>query len=279
MRTKLIILFLLVSLTGFSQAFYKRQVDPRGSLLRDTTEADTTHYSLIVAPNGVWFLNWHLDKELRYTYTYPDRGWWWAESEEQALTLMGLKSDQALTSYYHNFQVYIDTVQKIPTIRFMKEWVLGKDALKGDLDKMPVYALVAGSNATTTGQSLTNITGLTVSLSAGSVYEFEASMSVGTSAVTTGTKYGINYSQSGSTIEAQLTGTSTATATKSERINAVNTASGTYLAATSLTGQVLIKGVIKAGANSGNLTIQHLKVTSGTSTVYIGSYLKVIKIQ
>jgi hypothetical protein len=62
------------------------------------------------------------------------------------------------------------------------------------ISQIPVYARVTGSNATTTGQALTNITGLSVALTTNAVYEFEAFLSVSTTAVTTGTEYGVNYS-------------------------------------------------------------------------------------
>lgn len=144
---------------------------------------------------------------------------------------------------------------------------------------MPVYAQVTGSNATTTGQALTDITGLSVALTTNATYEFEAVMSVSTSAVTTGTAYGVQYSVAGATVEAQITGASTSTASKTLRINALNSATALYLATSAQTGGIVIKGRITTGANAGNLTIQHLKLTSGTSTIFIGSFLKVTRIQ
>ena len=143
---------------------------------------------------------------------------------------------------------------------------------------MPVYAQVTGSNVTTTGQALTDITGLSVALTTNAVYEFEAVLSVSTSAVTTGTAYGVNYSVAGGAVEAQITGSSTSTATKTLRISAFNSATALYLATSAQTGGVIIKGRVTTGANAGNLTIQHLKLTSGTSTVFIGSFLKVVRI-
>ena len=138
---------------------------------------------------------------------------------------------------------------------------------------------VAGTNyVTPTGQALTDITGLSVALTTNAVYEFEAVLSVSTSAVTTGTAYGVNYSAAGGTVEAQITGASTSTASKTLRINALNSATALYLATSAQTGGVIIKGRITTGANAGNLTIQHLKLTSGTSTVFIGSFLKVVRI-
>ena len=141
-----------------------------------------------------------------------------------------------------------------------------------------VYSRVTGSNATTTGQVLTNVTGLSVALDANSVYEFEAVLSTSTTNVTTGTAYGINYSAAGATIEAHITGSSTATATKTLRITSFNSATALFQATSNQTGGMVIKGTVTTGANAGNLTVQHLKITSGTSTVMIGSILKATKI-
>lgn len=151
--------------------------------------------------------------------------------------------------------------------------------LKANVLNMPVYARVTGSNATTTGQALVDVTGLTVSLVANAVYEFEVVMSASTSAVTTGTAYGIQYSAAGATIESHITGASTSTATKTLRINSFNSATALYLATSAQTGGILIKGTVTTGANAGDLSVRHLKLTSGTSTVFIGSFLKVTRIQ
>jgi hypothetical protein len=147
------------------------------------------------------------------------------------------------------------------------------------LGQGPVYARVTGSNATTTGQTLTNITGLSVALTTNAVYEFEANLTVSTSAVTTGTQYGVQYSAAGAAVEALCDGSLTTTSNQTVRISALNTATVAYLTSSAQSGGILIKGVVTTGANAGNLTIQHLKVTSGTSTVFINSFLKVTRIQ
>jgi len=144
---------------------------------------------------------------------------------------------------------------------------------------IPFYRRVSGSNATTTGQALTDVTGLSASLLANSTYEFEANMTVSTSAVTTGTQYAVNYSAAGSTIEATLWGSSTTTAMNGERVFNNNTASTTYLTTSGQSGVIRITGAIIVGANAGAFSIRHLKVTSGTSTVFINSFLKLTKIQ
>lgn len=143
---------------------------------------------------------------------------------------------------------------------------------------IPVYSRVTGSNVITTGQALVDITGLLNALVANATYEFEAVLSVSTSAVTTGTAYGVNFSAAGATIEAHITGSSTSTASKTLRINALNTATLLFLATSAQTGGIVIKGIVTTGANAGNFTIKHLKLTSGTSTVFINSYLKTVRI-
>jgi hypothetical protein len=139
-------------------------------------------------------------------------------------------------------------------------------------------SIIAGANVTETGQLLVAITGLTLPLAANSVYEFEALLSAGTTAVVTGTQYGIQFSAAGATIEAYAMGAVTIATSLMQRILALHTATAAFLTTASQNGGVLIKGFITTGANRGNLTIEHLKVTSGTSTVRIGSFLKTRKI-
>jgi hypothetical protein len=141
---------------------------------------------------------------------------------------------------------------------------------------LPLYARVTGLNVTTTGQSLVDITGLSLPLLANSVYEFEVVISIQSSS-TAGNGYGINFSAAGANIEAQIHGTLTATASKSLRISALNTAATPYCTIAG-TGVVIIKGIITTGANTGNLTAKHMKVTSGTSTVFINSFIKAVKV-
>ena len=56
------------------------------------------------------------------------------------------------------------------------------------------------------------------------------------------------------------------------------TSASLILTTASTKGAVTLKGYIVTGANPGNLTLQQLKVTSGTVTTYKGSCLKVRKI-
>lgn len=142
----------------------------------------------------------------------------------------------------------------------------------------PLFARVSGSNATTTGQALTNITGLTLALLANATYEFEAILSANVSADTTGLEVGVQFSAAGAAVEAIYWGSSTNAADRSGRISALNTATAALLTTSAQDGVVVIRGILTNGANAGNLTIQHLKVTSGTSTIRINSFLRAKRI-
>jgi len=142
-----------------------------------------------------------------------------------------------------------------------------------------LYARVTGSDATTTGQSLVDITGLTLSLEANSVYEIYACLMVGVTAVTTGQQFGVNLSSTtGATISAGAFGTLAAATAQGKRISAFNTATTAFNTASSGTGIVIISGIVTTGATPPTLAIRHLKVTSGTSTVYIGSFVSAVKL-
>ncbi len=159
----------------------------------------------------------------------------------------------------------------------------GSGVLSWSSTQLPTYALL-GSTQTTTSTSLVNVPGLSIALAAGSVYEFEANLTVRSSS-DNGTNYGINYTGTGvTTIECFVDGNVDLGAgghTLFQRVNALNTApTYVYNAVANTDGGLMIRGVITTGATAGgNLTVQHKKVTSGTSTVYGGSFLKVTKIQ
>jgi hypothetical protein len=138
---------------------------------------------------------------------------------------------------------------------------------------------VAGSDATTTGQTLVNVTGLTYAAAVNSKYEVEAVLLCGTTAVTTGCKYGIQFSAAGAAAYVIYAGAVSSTTGAVTSTNALATADATaFLTTSGMLGMVTIKGIVTTGVNVGNITIQHLKVTSGTSSVKVGSMLKVRKI-
>lgn len=141
---------------------------------------------------------------------------------------------------------------------------------------------VSGSNATTTGQVLVDITGLvTGTLSNAALYEIEAVLLVNTSAVTTGTQYAIFGGGSGgvATCNAICDGALGATTSASVGMNAIATATTAFLTTASQQGIVRIRGFVTTrGTGTATISLQHLKVTSGTSTVLIGSVLRIRKV-
>jgi hypothetical protein len=144
---------------------------------------------------------------------------------------------------------------------------------------LPAYARVTGSDDATTSTTLTDISDLSIALVTNALYEFEAVLSV-QSSDGNGNQYGVNYTASGATVEAQISGTNTSIEARADRINALNAATPSYLTiGVNATGGIKIQGIITTSTNAGNLTIQHLKATSGISTVFKNSYLKVTRIQ
>lgn len=137
---------------------------------------------------------------------------------------------------------------------------------------------VSGSAATTTGQTLVDITGLTSgTLSNSTKYEVEAWLDVATSAVTTGTQYAIfaNGTGGAAVYNALVTGTTTTNATTSVTQSSA-TQQGTFLTTSGTSGVIYIHGFVTTrGSGTATISIQHLKVTSGTSTVQVGSKMKI----
>lgn len=155
-----------------------------------------------------------------------------------------------------------------------------------DLPTLTAYAVAPiferlSANRSSSSTTLVDITDLTASLAANTYYEFEAVLSV-YSSNDLGTKYGLHFTSYGASIEASINGASTATIAKSIRINAFDAAAGTYLTSSisgaNTSGGILIKGIIITSTNAGSITIQHQKQTSGTSTIYANSFLKVTKV-
>ena len=139
--------------------------------------------------------------------------------------------------------------------------------------------VVSGSDATTTGQVLVDITGLVSgTLTNSTLYEVQAWLYVGTTAVTTGTQYAIFGGGTGgaAVVSALMTGTTTTNATTSVTLSAPATAAGTFLTTSGTSGMIFIHGFVTTrGTGTATISLQHLKVTSGTSTVKIGSKLQI----
>jgi hypothetical protein len=139
---------------------------------------------------------------------------------------------------------------------------------------------VTGSDATTTGQSLVDVTGLTYVAAANSTYEFESVLYCTTTAVTTGTEYGLANTGAGSGVTTFFiaTGATNAATGATYYVSATNSATQPFLLASSQTGVVVLKGFFVTLGGTPTIAVRHLKVTSGTSTVKQGSDLKVRKL-
>lgn len=140
--------------------------------------------------------------------------------------------------------------------------------------------VVTGSNATTTSTSLVDVTGLVHACTTNSVYEFEAVLYGLTSGDTNGVRYGVGYSAAGATVAYILDfpgAGNNATGSTVSHVDFDATAV-TVLTTTSSFGITVIKGILETTSNAGNFSIQHHKVSSGTSTVKIGSNLKIRKV-
>jgi len=143
---------------------------------------------------------------------------------------------------------------------------------------------VSGSDVTTTGQTLVDITGLvTPTLTVSTLYEIEVILIVSTSAVATGTEYGINCTGTGTAQGILYMGPTTVTASV-QVLNETGTngnnvaATPAFLTTASEIGVIKIWGYVSTGTGSPTIAIRHLKVTSGTSTVKIGSSFKYRKL-
>jgi len=138
---------------------------------------------------------------------------------------------------------------------------------------------VSGGNFTTTSLTLVDITGLSVALAANSIYEFDIKLTYESSS-NQGLNTGVNFSAAGATIEAGEVGARDAEVGKVVRLNAFNTphATAAWLRTSTTPQTHEIKGIVRTGANAGNLTAQILKVGSGTATVYIDSYIRAQKV-
>ncbi len=141
---------------------------------------------------------------------------------------------------------------------------------------------VTSSPATTTQQTLQNITGMVSgTLSNSTKYEIEVVIDATTSADTTGIKYGISCGGTGSAGVVQVfvsSSSTSATAVGQYGIAAVDTGGTTVMTTSAQTGQTIMKGMVTTrSTGTATIIIQHLKVTSGTSTVLVGSVFRIRK--
>lgn len=140
---------------------------------------------------------------------------------------------------------------------------------------------VTTSDVTTTGQALVDITGLvTGTLSNSVLYEIEATLLITTSADATGTQYGIHGAGTGTaaTTNCVFIATTTQNSTTALTVRQVDVATATFMTTASSSGTVYLRGwFTSTSTGTATLSLQHLKVTSGTSTVKVGSVLRIRK--
>jgi len=150
--------------------------------------------------------------------------------------------------------------------------------LKGDGTwAAPAGAYYVADDNSTTSTSLVDITGLVAALQANSVYEFEAII-FGRSSTSAGSNFGLNFSAAGASVQAYAIGdVAAATTHNSDEISALDTPTIAMVGGDTH-HIVRIPGLVTVGANAGNFSVKHSKMTSGTDYVYASSYLRLVKI-
>ena len=136
---------------------------------------------------------------------------------------------------------------------------------------------VSGSNVTTTGQTAASVTGLSFAIAANEVWVCRVHMKVGSSSAT-GLQVAVSFPAAATVTADWLGNTLTNPAMAWEQTTASGTLTTTSfdtLAATTAGIGAFVNGEITVanGANAGTVQIQFAKTTSGTATVYIGSFL------
>lgn len=134
---------------------------------------------------------------------------------------------------------------------------------------------VVASDVTTTNLTATDITGMTFAIGASETWSFEFHAKIGSSSAA-GTKYAVDIPAS-ATIMGQVWGSLGSTTAYTQDTVSADTTLGVAFNTAGLTtaaqgANLHIYGVVVNSTNAGNVTIQHAKVTSGTSTVYANSY-------
>lgn len=138
---------------------------------------------------------------------------------------------------------------------------------------------VSGSDASTTNATATDVTGLTFAALASSTYEIQAFL-IASSSDANGCKYAVAFSAAGAVGSVALRCQTSSKTSGSANYMDLGTLSSTAfltLGGSTKCGIFLFATVI-TGVNPGNITVQHAKVTAGTSSIYIGSVMKVRKL-
>lgn len=136
---------------------------------------------------------------------------------------------------------------------------------------------VSGSDFSTGNATLTDITGLTFAAAANTKYDVEG-MLLGQSSDTAGVQFAVAFSGVGA-VGSYMAFSPSTSSTSSGGVNQLGTAVGVTVWTSATTDlHTFIRSVVSTGANTGNITIQIKKITSGTATVFAGSIMKVRKL-
>ena len=128
---------------------------------------------------------------------------------------------------------------------------------------------VSGSNFTSTSTSLTNITGLSHAAAINTLYEVDCVLKV-QSTDTNMMKFALACSAAGSTGYFSIVADIASMAG-----NILGSAGANVVSVATSDRMIYIKGIVTTVGSTGNITVQVLKNTSGTATVYIGSRMTV----
>jgi hypothetical protein len=151
-----------------------------------------------------------------------------------------------------------------------------QNAVYDEIESLNTPVTVAASGQSVVSTSLVDLTGLSVTLTAGT-YLFEAEIH-GASSSVAGYRLAMNYTGTTTSVDYNHFGQlATTTLGATARVTAINTASttlGTTASAETLarmTGKIVV-------SDGGSLVVRGLKVTSGTYTVRASSFLRVTKV-
>jgi hypothetical protein len=133
---------------------------------------------------------------------------------------------------------------------------------------------VGPSDFTTTSGTLVDITGLSFAAVASKLYALDLVLKCNSDNVS-GVAVGINFSAALATLTWAGVASAGSTTTSTVGTTTLNAHGGSFAAVANVPGVLGAKGFITTGVNPGNITIKILKQSSGTATVYAGSYLTV----
>ncbi len=135
---------------------------------------------------------------------------------------------------------------------------------------------VSGSDFTTSSTTLVDITGLTFAAAINTTYEVNALLKL-QSTTSNGLKVSVAYSAAGASGQFVLLRSASQSASGGGiDAEVIGTANGSASATSANVDYTFpIQCILTTGANTGNITIQVLKISTGTATVYKGSRMTV----